>query len=134
MKTIIQRNYQIRVYPYDDDDEEYCDYRLEVKNICDGFVAMHIKASEMYETYMYLAYVNDTILFTDPDNFRGTLIRWPSNNIDAIYDSLEEIDEYDEEQCAILSSAIRTVWDDYFCQQRNILNVDLKLWEEELPF
>ncbi len=130
MKTTIQRNYDVRVYPYDGDEEEYSSYHLEIRDISERFVAMHIMAPGMYDTYMYLANLNDTILFTDPDEYKGILIPWPGNNSDTIYECLEEIDDYDEEQCAILSSAISTVWHDIFRLQRNVLNENLKPWEE----
>ena len=130
MKTTIQRNYDVMVYPYDSDEEDYSSYHLEIRNITDRFVAMHIIASGLYDTYMYLANLNDPLLFTDPDRYKGILIPQPCNNIDGIYEYLEEIDDYDEEQCAILSSAIHTVWHDIFSLQRNVLNENLKPWEE----
>lgn len=130
MKTTIQRNYDITVYPYDSDEEDYISYHLEIRNITDRFVAMHIIDSGLYDTYMYLANLNDTLLFTDPDEYKGILIPWPGNSIVNIYECLEEIDDYDEEQCAILSSAISTVWQDIFWSQRNVMNENLKPWEE----
>lgn len=130
MKTTIQRNYDVTVFPYDSDEEEYSSYHLEIKNITERFVAMHITAPGLYDTYMYLANLNDTLLFTDPDEYKGILIPWPCNNTDVVYECLEEIDDYDEEQCAILSSAISTVWCDIFWPQRNVPNENLKPWEE----
>ena len=130
MKATIQRNYDVTVYPYDGDEEEYSSYHLEIRNITDRFVAMHIRVPRLYDSYMYLANLNDTILFTDPDHYRGILIPWLCNNTDAVYECLEEIEDYDEEQCAILSSAISTVWRDIFWPQRNVLNENLKPWEE----
>jgi hypothetical protein len=130
MKTSIQRNYDITVYPYDSDEEDYISYHLEIRNITDRFVAMHIIDSGLHDTYMYLANLNDTLLFTDPDEYKGILIPWPGNNSNIIDECLEEIDDYDEEQCAILSSAINTVWCDIFWSQRNVPNANLKPWEE----
>jgi hypothetical protein len=130
MKAEIQRRYDITVYPYEEDDEDHSSYHLEIKHIADRFVAMHITAPGIYNTYMYLANLNDTVLFTDPDSCRGTLIPQPCNDVNAIYESLEEIDDYDEEQCAILSSAINVVWNDFFLSERNVLNDNLKPWEE----
>lgn len=130
MKTTIRRSYAVTVYPYDSDEDDYLSYQLEIMNITDKFVAMHIIDSGLYDTYMYLANLNDTLLFTDPDEYKGILIPWPGNNSDVIYECLEEIDDYDEEQCAILTSAINTVWRDIFWSQGNVLNENLKLWEE----
>ncbi len=130
MKMKIQRNYDVTVCPYDSDEEDYFSYKLEIRNITDRFVAMHIIDSGLYDTYMYLANLNDTLLFTDPDEYKGILIPWPVNNTDAIYECLEEIDDYDEEQCTILSSAINIVWHDVFLSQRNVLNENLKPFEE----
>ena len=130
MKITIQRNYDVIVYPYDSDEENFNSYRLEIRNITDRFVAMHIIDSGLYDTNMYLANLNDTLLFTDPDEYKGILIPWPGNNSVVIYECLEEIDDYDEERCAILSSAISTVWRDIFWSQRNVLNENMKPWEE----
>ena len=130
MKTKIQRNYDVMVYPYDSDEEEYSSYHLEIRDITERFVAMHIIASGLYDTYMYLANLNDTLLFTDPDNYKGILIPWSCNNSDAVYECLEEIGDYDQNQCVILSSAIKIAWHDIFSLQRNVLNENLKPWEE----
>ena len=130
MKTTIQRNYDVMICPYDSDDDDYISYTLEIRNITDRFVAMHVIASGLYDTYMYMANLNDTLLFTDPDEHKGILIPQPCNNIDVVYEYLEEIDDYDEKQCAILSSAINTVWHDIFLSQRSVLNENLKPWEE----
>lgn len=130
MKTKIQRRYDITVYPYEEDDEDTSSYHLEIKHIADRLVAMHIIAPRQFNTYTYLANLNNTVLFTDPDACRGTLIPQPCNDIDNIYEYLEDIDDYDEEQCAILSSAINVVWNDIFLSERNVLNENLKPCEE----
>ena len=129
MRAKIQRRYDITVYPYEDD-EDNSSYHLEIKHITDRFVAMYIIAPRQFNTYIYLADLNDTVLFTDPDASRGTLIPQPCNDLDNIYECLEDIDDYDEEQCAILSSAINVVWNDIFLSKRNVLNENLKPWEE----
>ena len=54
MKAEIQRRYDITVYPYEEDDEDHSSYHLEIKHIADRFVAMHITAPGIYNTYMYL--------------------------------------------------------------------------------
>lgn len=58
MKAEIQRRYDITVYPYEEDDEDHSSYHLEIKHIADRFVAMHITAPGIYNTYMYLANLN----------------------------------------------------------------------------
>ena len=60
MKMKIQRNYDVTVCPYDSDEEDCFSYKLEIRNITDRFVAMHIIDSGLYDTYSSISLGHQT--------------------------------------------------------------------------
>ncbi len=121
MKTEVRRDYEVVVYPYEDDEEEYGVYRLSIRNTLPGVIEMHITDTGLYDDRLYLTDTKDSILFLDPSNLRGTLIRKPFDGIDSIYEQIEEIDDYDEYQCAVLASAVNLACHDVFgCTETGI--------------
>lgn len=115
MRAEVQRReYDILIYPYDDDEEEYGTYRLTIHTEAPGVFRMHITDSALHGIYdddIYLADLRDSAVLTDPVNLRGILLDRPFDKVQKIYDQLEEIDDYDEYQCAVLASAVHFAYE-----------------------
>ena len=109
MKSIINRSYDVTVYPYEDD--EYCSFTLNIREINERVIRILLTCYPEFDQPMYLGLCDDGIWFIDSDNYRGLTMKVPVSPDDA-YSYFEEIDEYDDEMCAILSETFSLLYHD----------------------
>lgn len=109
MKSIINRSYDITVYPYDDD--EYCSFTLNIREINEKIIRILLTCYPEFDQPMYLGICEDGIWFVDPENYRGLTMKAPVTSDDA-YPYFEEIDDYDEEMCTVLAETVSLLYHD----------------------
>lgn len=124
MRTEISHNYHVTLYP-DDYDDDYLTFVLTTENFSDTSVEFCVIDSKQYAA-KYVGRLPDGIWYIDPDFKKGTMIDFPIS-YSKIEEEMEEIDDYDEEECYILAKAVELICADIF-------RITIKEDERDLPF
>ena len=102
MNAAISRSYDVIVYPYDNDDEQYCAFSISPTMVNKHTIRIFLSCYDDFEDPLYLGLCDDELWFIDTEYQHGLTIPFPKTE-DDVYDCIIEIDGYDEEQCAVLS-------------------------------
>ena len=116
MKTKVSRSYDIIVYPYDEDDEEYSAFRISTEELSGKTIRIQLCFFASEEQSLLMGMCGNKIWFFDEENNRGLTMSLPVTS-DDIYACFEEIDEYDDEQCSVLSETVNILYHDVFADK-----------------
>lgn len=111
MNATIARSYDVIVYPHDNDCEEYCAFSITPKVINAHTLRIFLSCYNDFENPLYLGLCDDSVWFIDTEYSHGLTIPFP-NTADDVYDSFIEIDDYDEEQSAVLAETVFLLYQD----------------------
>lgn len=109
MKPSVKRSYDVKVFPYYDD--ESCCFSIDSREINERTVRIFLSCYNFHEEALYLGVCDRDLWFVDSENRRGLVMTLP-NDFDDIYSCFEEIDDYDEEQCAVLAETVFLLYQD----------------------
>ena len=111
MNAAISRSYDVIVYPYDNDDEQYCAFSISPTMVNKHTIRIFLSCYDDFEDPLYLGLCDDELWFIDTGNRRGLTFPLP-NSADQIFDYFEDIDEYDPNKCAVLAETAFILYHD----------------------
>lgn len=109
MNPKINRSYDITVYPFDEDDA--CSFSIKTREISDKIIRILLTCYMTDDCIYYLGTCENCLWFVDPDNYRGLTLPFPSSGTE-LEENFEEIEDYDEELCCILSETVYLLYHD----------------------
>ena len=104
MKSEVKLNFDVKIYPYNDDPLECIKFSLECEKPSKETVKFEIYDGSDREP-MYFGFIDNGGWFLDPENKVGTFICDPYS-IEEMVEEFEEIEEYDEDDCYIIAKSI----------------------------
>ena len=111
MNATIARSYDVIVYPHENDCDEYCAFSITPKVINSHTLRIFLSYYNDFENPLYLGLCDDSVWFIDTEHYHGLTIPFPET-ADDVYDYLIEIDDYDEEQSAVLAETVFLLYHD----------------------
>lgn len=104
MRSEVKLYFDVKVYPYEDDPWEYIKFSVNSEKLSKETVRFEILDGKDRDP-MYFGVVSDGGWFLDPENMVGTFI---GNSMSAkeIAEYLEEVDEYDMDDCYAIAESI----------------------------
>lgn len=132
MKAKIKREYDITVYPYEDDIEESSRYSLILNEQSANMIEMKLTCEDLTHEPMYLIKLRSSLLFVDPYDCVVVNLYPPFHDRQKIFDQLDETYAYDECQCAELATAAELAYTEYLSAaqlQESVPSISLCSWE-----
>ena len=101
MKTKVSRSYDIIVYPYDEDDEEYSAFRISTEELSGKTIRIQLCFFASEEQSLLMGMCGNKIWFIDEENNRGLTMSLPVT----------------DEQCSVLSETVNILYHDVFADK-----------------